>query len=177
MLVPLVEWCLKNHVPVTTAYRWIAQESFPTSKKHGMRWVEENTPIPNIPKGRPTKAPDAPVQRYTRKPKKVEEVPTETKVTLSVQPDKSSDTEQVWNPLDFAGVPTEETTPEAPGMSFKVTTSMLTNERSTEALKKRGRPKGSKNKLVESPAVIPEASAEAPKKRGRPKGSKNKSNN
>ena len=37
--------------------------------------------------------------------------------------------------------------------------------------KKRGRPKGSKNKIKDSPEEVPTA----PKKRGRPKGSKNKS--
>jgi hypothetical protein len=120
MKILLVDWCLKHSIPVTTAYRWIAQDSFPTSKQHGMRWIEEDTPVPIIPKGRP--------------------VTKNLPGYLVVQPDKSSDTEQPWNPLAFAGVPGEVVVPATPPEVVE-----------EKVASKRGRPKGSKNKVVEKP--------------------------
>ena len=52
----------------------------------------------------------------------------------------------------------------------QITASEPTDTEVTEAPKKRGRPKGSKNKSKD----VPVETDQAPKKRGRPKGSKNK---
>ncbi|KAI9096712.1 hypothetical protein K1719_025891 [Acacia pycnantha] len=48
------------------------------------------------------------------------------------------------------------------------------NSVDTKVLKKRGRPKGSKNKMKSSASNVGVADIEAPEKRGRPKGAKNK---
>jgi hypothetical protein len=142
MKILLVDWCLKHSIPVTTAYRWIAQDSFPTSKQHGMRWIEEDTPVPIIPKGRPVtkNLPGYVPQKNLRSSRGTEKVLKDTATNLVVQPDKSSDTEQPWNPLAFAGVPGEVVVPATPPEVVE-----------EKVASKRGRPKGSKNKVVEKP--------------------------